>query len=285
MNITKDWSAKGDYIYPAWSGLPDLPLVRSYILPDEDSLFLHRDYSQQEFRIMAHYEDDKLLLAYRNNPNLDIHAFMQAEITRITGHALKRGPVKVLNFGILYGMGLEKLAKGTGTWDTSRCLPGCTHTNFYNGECHAIDTAKEVKGAQRHALPGLRALEDSLIRRGRSDESIRTWGGRYYHCEPPAFIGGKRKTFEYKLLNYLVQGSAADCTKEAVIRYDGARSKGRFLVTVHDEINISAPVYHAVSEMKILKEVMESIEFDVKMLSDGKMGPSWGALTKYEDVE
>ena len=282
MNITKDWNKDGSWPgHPEWmTGFPELPMVRRYILPDEGGVFLHRDYSQQEFRILAHFEDDKLLHAYRENPQLDFHDYMGKEITRITHHELRRGPVKILNFGILYGMGTEKLARATGTWDPSRCLPDCTHENQYNGSCHAGDTAKEIKGAQRHALPGLRSLEDTLSRRGKMGESIRTWGGRYYHAEPPVFIGGRRRTFEYKLLNYLIQGSAADCTKEAVIRYNDARKDGRFLVTVHDEINISAPAEHAASEMKILKDVMESIEFDVPMLSDGKTGPSWGELSK-----
>jgi DNA polymerase-1 len=286
MNITKDWNKDGSWPnHPSWMGdFPELPMVRRYILPDEDGLFLHRDYSQQEFRILAHFEDDVLLAAFRSNPRMDFHKFMQAEIERITHHQVDRPAVKILNFGILYGMGNEKLAKATGTWDESRCLPGCTHENQWDGTCHAGDTAKEIKGAQRHALPGLRNLEDSLLRRGRRDESIRTWGGRYYHAEPPVFFGGRKRSFEYKLLNYLIQGSAADCTKEAVIRYDQARVHGRLLVTVHDEINITAPAEHAAAEMKILKDVMESIEFDVPMLSEGKSGKSWGDLSKYEEA-
>jgi DNA polymerase I-like protein with 3'-5' exonuclease and polymerase domains len=211
---------------------------------------------------------------------------MQSEIKRITNLDLARGPTKILDFGILYGMGVEKLARATGTWRTDKCLHDDTVDHAaWDPRCHAGDIAKEITNAQRHALPGLRRLEDNLKRRGKLGQSIRTWGGRYYHCEPPAFIGGKRRTFEYKLLNYLIQGSAADCTKEAVIRYDQARKSSRLLVTVHDEINISAPVEHAAEEMRILKDVMESIEFDVPMLSDGKIGKSWADLKKYEDAK
>lgn len=288
MNITKDWNKDGTWPeHPAWmSEYPELPLVRRYILPDDGGLFLHRDYRQQEFRILAHFEDGALLNAYRTNYDLDIHTFMQSEIKRITGLDLARGPTKILDFGILYGMGVEKLAKGTGTWRTDKCLHDDSVDHAaWDPRCHAGDGAKEIMNAQRHALPGLRKLEDQLKRRGKLGESIRTWGGRYYHCEPPAFVDGRKRTFEYKLLNYLIQGSAADCTKEAVIRYDEARAHGRFMVTVHDEINISAPEEHARSEMKILKDVMESIEFDVPMLSDGKIGRSWAELKKYEDVK
>lgn len=285
MNITKDWNKDGTWpSHPDWMHeYPELPLVRRYILPDEGGLFLHRDYRQQEFRILAHFEDGDLLRAYNESDDLDIHTFMQREIKRITGLDLPRGPTKILDFGILYGMGVEKLARGTGTWDTSKCLHDDSVDHAaWDPRCHAGDTAKEIMNAQRHALPGLRKLEEQLKRRGKLGESIRTWGGRYYHCEPAAFVDGRRRTFEYKLLNYLIQGSAADCTKEAVIRYNEAREHGRFLVTVHDEINVSAPEEHARSEMNILREVMESIEFDVPMLSDGKWGPSWGDLKKYE---
>jgi DNA polymerase I-like protein with 3'-5' exonuclease and polymerase domains len=89
-------------------------------------------------------------------------------------------------------------------------------------------------------------------------------------------------TYEYKLLNYLIQGSAADATKEAILRYyHHPQRRGRFLVTVYDEINSSAKDYK--TDMRVMKECMESLEFDVLMLSDGKIGPNWGTLTKYVD--
>jgi DNA polymerase I-like protein with 3'-5' exonuclease and polymerase domains len=91
-------------------------------------------------------------------------------------------------------------------------------------------------------------------------------------------------TYEYKLLNYLVQGSAADATKEAIIRHHNhPKREARFMVTVYDEINASAAKKRMALEMEILRETMESLEFDVPMLSDGKTGPNWGTLTKYKD--
>jgi DNA polymerase I-like protein with 3'-5' exonuclease and polymerase domains len=91
-------------------------------------------------------------------------------------------------------------------------------------------------------------------------------------------------TYEYKLLNYLIQGSAADATKEAILRYHRHPEKtGRFLVTVYDEINVSAAKSDYKHEMRVLKESMESIETDVPMLTDGKTGPNWAALKEYKD--
>jgi DNA polymerase I-like protein with 3'-5' exonuclease and polymerase domains len=127
-----------------------------------------------------------------------------------------------------------------------------------------------------------------LTSMGRRGEPVRTWGGRLYYAETPRVAkSGAREgevlTFEYKLLNYLIQGSAADCTKEAIIRYhDVTPRASHMLVTVHDEINISAPKKEWEKEDKILKDAMESIKFDVPMLTDRKVGPSWGDLKEIE---
>lgn len=265
QNLTKSWTDKDDgYAHPKKLYVLELPLVRKYILPDDKrSSFGHRDYNQQELRILAHFEGDILCDAYNKDPNLDVHTFVQKLIGEITGLQLERRSVKVLNFGLVYGMGVGKLAQRTGT---------------------DVETAKRLKEAQRKAIPGLRELEKSIKKIGRSDEPIRTWGGRLYYTEPPKRIQGIMRTFEYKLLNYLIQGSAADCTKEAIIRYNDAKKDGRFLVTVHDEINISAPKGAIRSELAILRDVMKSVEFDVPMLSDAKVGPSWGDLKKLDEA-
>ena len=141
-----------------------------------------------------------------------------------------------------------------------------------------LDTARAIKAALKRFIPGLSWLADEMKHRSRMNQPIRTWGGRRYFCEAPKMIEGEVRSFDYKMLNYLVQGSSADMTKEAIIAYDAARKHGRFLVTVHDEINISAPAKLAEKENRILKQVMEAVPFDVLMLSEGKMGPTWGDL-------
>ncbi len=124
----------------------------------------------------------------------------------------------------------------------------------------------------------MKDLEKSLKASGRAREPIRTWGGRLYYAEEPKIIAGEVKRYEYTLLNYLIQGSAADATKEALLRYDEVARDGRFLITVYDEINIS---YADKREMQRLGDAMESVEFDIKLLSDAKVGPSWGELKKF----
>ena len=230
--------------------------MRRYILPDKGQTIVHRDYNQQEFRILAHFEDDVLMKEYLRDPRIDYHTKMKELIEERTGLTLERRSVKILNFGILYGMGGALLASKLGV---------------------GVDEALALRKAQKAATPGVAALDASLKALGRSGSPIRTWGGRQYYCEPPKLVDGQMRSFEYKLLNYLIQGSAADCTKEALIRYhQHPKRRARMMVTVHDEINVSSAAVN--QDAEVLREVMESIEFDVPMLSDMKVGPNWGDL-------
>lgn len=264
QNVPKKLDERDDgYTHPDFIEVPPLPMMRKYILPDEGHIILHRDYSQQELRILAYFEDKSLYEAYNLDPKLDVHTYIQQEIQRITGLALERRSVKVLVFGILYGMGLAKLAIGLKS---------------------TVDEARRVKNALRRAVPGLRELEKSLQMREKLNEPITTWGGRKYYVEPAKMVNGVKMSFGYKLLNYLIQGSGADITKQAILNYiaDPER-KGRFLVTVHDEINVSVEAKHAAHEMQVLKRAMESVPLDVPLLSEGKCGYSWADLKPMED--
>ncbi len=263
QNIPKSFDDKDDgYIHPKHLDVPELPAMRRYFLPDKGGVFCHRDYNQQELRILAHFEDDRLCAAYNETPRMDMHTFIQQEIARLCGLHLERRPVKILNFGMIYGMGLAKLAIGL-------------HTS--------VEEARRIKDAQRKAIPGLANLERQIKEIGKAGLPIRSWGGREYYTEPPKIIDGHTQTFEYKLLNYLIQGSAADCTKQALINYHALRQRSRFMTTVHDEINISCPKSAVKKEMELLREAMASVAFDVPMLSDGKIGPNWGNLTAYKE--
>jgi DNA polymerase I-like protein with 3'-5' exonuclease and polymerase domains len=270
LNLSKSFEDRDDgYAHPKWLEVPELPLVRRYILPDNPShIYGHRDYNQQEFRLYAHFEDQfergTLQAAYADNPNLDVHTFVQQEVKRILNQDVPRRPIKTLNFGMLYGMGIAKTAKKMG-----------------------VDLAKaeELKQAQRKAVPGIEVMYRDMKRRAREGEPLRTWGGRLYFCEPPVMNDGRMSDFSYKMVNDLCQGSAADVTKEALIRYHESpqRKEGRFLVTVYDEINASMPRKYLKEEMCALKTAMESIEVDVFMKSDAKIGANWGELSDYAD--
>lgn len=270
LNISKSWDNNDDgYAHPAFLAVAALPLVRRYLLPDEGEQWLHRDYNGQELRLAAHFEDGPLLQAYKDNPWMDVHQFVADLIVEKTAKEFARKQVKIANFRIIYGGGAPATAEGI----------GCS-----------IDEAKSLLAAHKAALPSLTGrggLSDATKQIGKSGECLYTWGGRAYYVEPPTFNKkfGRNMTYEYKLLNYACQGSAADVTKQAMINYHShPKRRGRFLVQVYDEMNASSGPKPA-EEMAVLRESMECIseQLDVAMLSEGKMGPTWGDQKKYEE--
>lgn len=270
LNISKTWDNNDDgYVHPAFLDILALPLVRKYMLPDEGETWLHRDYNGQELRLLAHFEDGPLLAAYQENPWLDVHQHVATLIEEKTGKNFVRKNVKIANFRIIYGGGAPATADGI----------GCS-----------IDEAKDLLDAHGKALPSVKGrggLSDETKRMGRMGEAIYTWGGRAYYVEEPGYNKkyGRHMTYEYKLLNYLCQGSAADVTKQAMINYnEHPKRRGRFLVQVYDEMNVSSGP-DPKAEMAVLRDSMEAVseELDVPMLSEGKSGKSWGDQEKFKE--
>ncbi len=267
MNIPTDFYEKGDgYKHPTTpANLLELPMMRQYMLPDVGHVFGHRDYDQQELRILAYYEDASFYEAYVNNPAMDAHVFVQGLIRDMANLNVNRKSTKIINFGIIYGMGLFKLAMKL----------GCTE-----------EEARAMRNAHRKSLPGVAELEKGIKKLGDAGDCITTWGGRQYFAEEPRIINGRAQTFSYKLLNYLIQGSASDCTKEALINYDEIQkvkdSEARFLLTVHDELNASLPKGNKKQEMLWLKEAMETVDFeDLTICSTGGIGKDWASVKDY----
>lgn len=259
LNVSKSWMGRDDgYVHPAWLQVPELPLCRMYLLPDEDQEFLHRDFSGQELRIFAHFEQGALWDAYQADPSLDPHKMIGEELMRVAGREIERTKVKTLNFQGIYGGGAPALQRKL------RC---------------SLAEARELKMFHDRALPGRKVLNEEIKRVIMSGLPIRTWGGRLYYAEEPGYSKKHKRhmTYEYKLINYEVQGSAADLTEESIIAWHEARERdSRFLITVYDEINISSAKDRMVRQMALLKEAMEARRLTVPMLSDPKHGASWG---------
>lgn len=239
-----------------------LPQCRDYIVAPKGSLILSRDYNQQELRILAHYESGVLLAAYSDDPWLDMHVFVQDMINTILEARIERKAIKTLNFGLIYGMGIGKLADRMGL---------------------QVETAKQIKGAHRRGIPGVSDLLREMKRRADAGEPIRTWGGREYYCEPPKTLDdGRVIDFDYKLLNTLIQGSAADNTKQAIVNHSRRRKAeglaARIAINVHDELFAIAPREFKVREMRALRDSMQDVAFDVPMLSTGGFGTRWSAI-------
>lgn len=240
-----------------------VPQCRCYIIPDSPKHVLNnRDYSQQELRILAHFENGVLLEAYEEDPWTDMHVFVQQMISDHLGTWIERKPIKILNFGLIYGMGVGKLARGMN--DT-------------------VEGARKIKNAHLTIFPGVKELMRELKGRAEANVPIRTWGGREYYCEPERVINGRLQKYDYKLLNRLIQGSAADNTKQAMINYAERTKEGRLILTVHDELMGGAPAKVRVQEMRLLRDAMLDVKFDVPMLSEGRWSATrWTEMTDLE---
>ncbi len=242
-----------------------VPKLRDYVGRGRFALLGQRDASQQELRITAEYEDGPFKAAYLKNPRQDGHTMVGELIRETTGIVLDRYPVKTINFAILYGAGINKLAAQLGV---------------------SKEEAKRLLEAHRKALPGIPALQRALKERAMLNEPIFTWGGRRYYCEKPRMIDGRLRTFEYKMLNVLVQGSAADCTKQAMVNYDSLGAfaeENPMLLQVHDEL------IFGIFDKRIAREAQRRVreafadleDFSIPMLSDGKIGAvSWQRMKK-----
>ena len=245
----------------------DFPNLRSYLVAPKGMVLFSRDYSQQEFRMLAHYEDGVLAEAYRADPDADMHILAMNIINDVTHVGITRKPTKTINFGKVYGMGIAKLA-------ASLKIP--------------VEEAQKLMGAYDTALPSVKALMREIGDIGKRGEFITTIGGRRYFSPPASFDPeiGKVRTFEYKLLNYLMQGGSADQTKEAMRLWWDNRLKSstngtRFLMSIHDQLVGCAPKKEAKKESAALDEYMvNAFTLDVPTKTDPTYGVNFGNMVK-----
>lgn len=222
--------------------------MRDFIVPDEDSVMICVDYNQQELRILAHFERGVLMRAYLKNPRMDIHEYCRQLVREAVGIDFPRKHIKVTVFGIVYGMGLTALANRL---EVDR------------------DVAAQIRDGIYKAVPGIRRLMEDLKDLARHDEPLRTWGGREYYCEEEKYdpVRGEWRSFEYKMLNYKIQPSAADCTKQGMINVREQVPEARIAIQVHDELVCMAPDK---SYGPRIAKAMCDVRMRVPMLADPK---------------
>lgn len=219
-------------------------------------MWVSRDYDAQEMRILAHFESGKLMRAFQEDPSMDPHEMVKELIREETGMVLSRKQVKGVGFGIIYGMGAKSLGKQIGV---------------------SQEDAGKMRGAYLTALPGVAAMQQLTKSMGSAKDPIVTIGGREYQTQPAkSDISGNKMSFEYKNLNYLIQGSAADQTKRALLNYFRDKPDDQvFMGTVHDQIDISIP---DADDDRVLVSCMESTDLAVPMRTTQSAGPTWGGL-------
>jgi DNA polymerase-1 len=237
---------------------PPLPLMRRYILPDEGHEIVSADFNGQEMRIAAHFAEGRAMEIYRNDPRADFHQAVSDVIRAETGVLLPRKTVKAVGFSLIYGAGLTKLAAQLGV---------------------DYGTAGRIRDQYFMALPGFQNLMQTVSKRGRDGQGVRTWGGRRIHAEPAKLVNGRLMSFEYKLLNHLIQGSAADQTKESIIRAGYRNPYRRFMGTVHDENVFSVDPSRRDDALEEIRASMEDQDgWDVPFKVEVEAGPNWADM-------
>ncbi len=243
--------------------LPPVPYVRGLIIPwDKDWVLIDRDYSQQELRIGAHMGEGPVLQAYRKYPWTDLHEYVQDMLKSQYGINLVRKKVKGVNFAISYGGGIKRVSE----------VLGCDKA-----------VAKTIRSAILGIHAGLAGLYSECERRAQQDLPIRTWGGRLYYCQPSEYDTAYRKSNSYKLVNYLIQGSAGDNLKEAWINLGFDADWFKTYITVHDQFLATCPKSMIHEGHERLRRAMQDVDFDVPMLSEGKWSSKdWAHMEEYD---
>ena len=247
------------------------PAIRSLFIPEEGMSWGCFDYSQQEPRLVVHYAGlqnlygvDEVLDAY-NEGDADFHTIV-ADMAEIP-----RSQAKTINLGLFYGMGKNKLQAELGV---------------------SKDKAEDLFKQYHNKVPFVKKLMDNVMQRAQSSGKIRTLLGRLcrFHLWEPNQFGihkalphdaalmehgpGIKRAYTYKALNRLIQGSAADMTKKAMIELHKEGITPH--IQVHDELDIS--VISPLEAAKI-KDIMESaVDLEVPNKVDYESGPNWGSI-------
>ena len=247
------------------------PAIRSLFIPEEGHTWGCFDYSQQEPRLVVHYATlqnlygvDEVLEAYREG-DADFHDIVadMAEIPRYQA--------KTINLGLFYGMGKNKLQAELGV---------------------SKEKAEELFKKYHNKVPFVKQLMDNVTRRAEDSGKVRTLLGRLcrFHLWEPNQFGihkalphdqalmehgpGIKRAYTYKALNKLIQGSAADMTKKAMLEL---HKEGIIPhIQVHDELDISV-IDH--THATYIKEIMEdAVSLEVPNKVDYECGPNWGTI-------
>ena len=247
------------------------PMIRGLFIPEEKHIWGCFDYSQQEPRILVHFaslmklEGTGTIIDAYNDGSADFHQ-MIADMAGID-----RKQAKTINLGIMYGMGKNKLMAELGLMK---------------------DAAEKLLKTYHQRAPFVKMLSEAVSRRADDSGKIRTIGGRLCHFdmwEPHGFGikkplkhadalrehgPGIKRAFTYKALNKLIQGSAADMTKQSMLALyrEGVIPH----IQIHDELDIS--VASLQDAEKIIEVMEQAVDLQVPNKVDFEKGDSWGDI-------
>jgi len=246
--------------------------IRSAFVPGEEGwVLLAADYSQIELRVLAHFsEDEQLCGAFARDE--DIHARVASQVYGVSLEAVTgemRRKAKAVNFGVIYGQSPFGLAKQLGIDKREAAKFIDTYFGGYPrieeflakvlAECREKGYVKTILG-RRRAIRGVRA-----------------------------HVGRQRNLAERTAVNTVVQGSAADLIKQAMIaihrRLRRERLPAKMLLQIHDELIFEVPFENLHELARLVTEEMVGAErLRVPLKVDVKAGPNWADTTPLDDT-
>lgn len=252
--------------------------IRKCFLPEEGETWHCADYSQQEPRLLVHWAAatrprgrpmpgaDAAVAKYHEDPTISYHNL----VVEMTG--LGYAQAKALNLAITYGRGIKSTSEELGL---------------------SVEETRDLFDRHREALPFASALARVAQRQGDRTGQIRTISGRlcrFPMWEPARGFTGTplpkdqarekwpgqrlRRAWTQKALNRLIQGSAADQTKKAMLDVYEAGLGRHVLIQVHDELDLSAADPGVAQEIARIMEAAVQLKIPSRVEVDS--GPNWG---------
>ena len=241
--------------------------IRKAFVPQQGFVFLASDYSQIELRVLAHITGDSgLISAFRAGE--DIHRHTASQIFGVLPDLVTdemRRRAKAINFGLLYGMSENRLAREQG-----------------------IKRAEARKFVQAYfeRFGSVRAYIDGVREQAQRDAAVRTLFERvrYFPVLHERTNRGVQEQALRGAVNTTVQGTAADLMKLAMLRVEealaGSEDDARMLLQVHDELLLEVREGSEERIREIVREAMEGVfPLDVPLIVDQKVGPNWMEVT------
>lgn len=244
--------------------------VRECMVGEEGEDWMKLDYSSQEPRLTVHFAylakcrgAADMVARYVKDPNTDLHGETAALMN------ISRKVAKPINLGITYGMQGAKLCHELG-------LP--TEFVYIERLARTIEVAgqegKELLRKHSLAVPFVKEVFDLARNTAAKRGYVKTIMGRHCHFEKV----GDEYMWTYKALNKIIQNSAAEQMKQALIMM--RRANIPFLISVHDEAGLSRPRGEVGDRLqKDCTEIMEqAVTLSVPSVADVKVGASWGTV-------
>lgn len=236
--------------------------IRSAFVADEGYLLLAADYSQIELRVLAHLSEDPTLMA-AFEADQDIHRIVAAEVFGVPAAEVTsqmRGRAKTVNFGIIYGQTAFGLAR---TLRIGRTEAG------------------EFISKYRRRFPRIDEFLRRCVEQARSQGYVETIFGRRRHISDlDARNPSQRALAERLAINSVVQGSAADLIKQAMVniaaRIRDENRPSRMLLQIHDELVFEVPENSVPAEREmVVAEMTSAIRLKVPLKVEAGVGKNW----------